>query len=285
MADMTQYTDEELMELVDTDIASVLKSRGYKHGWYKEVEYVGYIYILVNPSIKNMVKIGYATDVEKRMKSLYSSAVPDPYHCYAWYKVRHKLEDTTVHNLIDSLDPDLRHSKNREFYDMSPERAYEILSAVAQISGNDDCLVMNPLDDNYFCDDSKPSTKKDNANNSSKQKTTSLPDGKYEFIPCKKKSDNNKIVKANILIRNGEWIIQKGSIIGVFEDKGVSSQAKSLHQKMKIDKKGNLLEDVNLGKASPSAIAAAIMYQSQNGWTAIADKNGTPISEYRSDVN
>lgn len=150
MADITKYTDEELMELAGMDIASVLEERGYKHGWYKENEYVGYIYILVNPSISNMVKIGYAADVETRMKTLYSSAVPDPYHCYAWYKVRHKLEDKTVHKLIDSLSPDLRHSANREFYDMSPERAYEILSAVAQISGNDDCLVLNPLNDEYF---------------------------------------------------------------------------------------------------------------------------------------
>lgn len=166
MSDMAQYTDEELMELVDTDIAAVLESRGYKHGWYKEAEYVGYIYILVNPSINNMVKIGYATDVEKRMQSLYSSNIPDPYHCYAWYKVRHMLEDKTVHRLIDSLDPDLRHSSKREFYEMSPERAYEILSAVAQISGNDDCLVMNPLNDDFFNNNKKASVKSEKKPNS-----------------------------------------------------------------------------------------------------------------------
>ena len=39
--DTLKYSDEELMELVDTDIASILESRGYKHGWYKETEYVG----------------------------------------------------------------------------------------------------------------------------------------------------------------------------------------------------------------------------------------------------
>lgn len=52
------------------------------------------IYILVNPSFKNLVKIGYADDVAKRLKSLNSNAgLPDPYHVYATYKVKKRLED------------------------------------------------------------------------------------------------------------------------------------------------------------------------------------------------
>ena len=38
----------------------------------------GYIYIMTNPALKNMVKIGYSTDVEKRRQDLsHSTSIPD----------------------------------------------------------------------------------------------------------------------------------------------------------------------------------------------------------------
>jgi len=283
MSDTSKYTDEELIELVDTDISAILKKRGYKHGWYKETEYVGYIYILVNPSLTNMVKIGYATDVKTRMKSLYSTNIPDPYHCYAWYKVRHKLEDKTIHHLIDSLDPDLRHSTNREFYDMKPERAYEILSAIAQISGNDDCLIFNPLNDDYFTKDISNKSIKSDISDSKKdcQDNKILPDGKYEYKEKKKRSENGKIIKASLMIKNSNWYILKGSVVGLIEDKGLSKKAREMRDKMIIDANGVVLQDSNLGKGSPSAVAGAIIWQSQNGWDEILDSNGNSINQYR----
>ena len=42
--------------------------------------------------------------------------------------------------MIDNLNPDLRVSKNREFFVMSPENAYELLEAIAIISGSQDKL-------------------------------------------------------------------------------------------------------------------------------------------------
>jgi hypothetical protein len=45
-----------------------------------------------------------------------------------------------LHKLIDSLNPDLRVSKSREFFVMSPEDAYELLEAIAVISGSADKL-------------------------------------------------------------------------------------------------------------------------------------------------
>jgi len=108
------------------------------------VNYAGEIYVLVNPAFPNLVKIGYADDVIKRVKTLNrNSGLPDPYHIYATYKVKKRLEDLRLYKLIDSLDPSLRHAKNREFYEMSPKKAYEILSAIAQINGDEDLLVLN----------------------------------------------------------------------------------------------------------------------------------------------
>ncbi len=41
-----------------------------------------------------------------------------------------------LHAMIDNLNPDLRVSKNREFFVMSPEDAYSLLEAIATISGS-----------------------------------------------------------------------------------------------------------------------------------------------------
>ena len=95
----------------------------------------GYIYIMTNPCLQNMVKIGYATDVEERRKQLSTTALPYEYEVYATYKTSGKLEDKKLHKLIDNLNPDLRVSKSREFFVMSPSEAYELLEAIATISG------------------------------------------------------------------------------------------------------------------------------------------------------
>lgn len=100
----------------------------------------GYIYIMTNPALKNMVKIGYAKDVEQRRKQLSTTALPYDYEIYATYETPGNLEDKKLHKLIDNLNPDLRVSKSREFFIMTPEDAYELLEAIATISGSQDKL-------------------------------------------------------------------------------------------------------------------------------------------------
>ena len=96
----------------------------------------GYIYIMTNPALKNMVKIGYSTDVEKRRQDLsHSTSIPDDYQIYATYETEGKLEDKKLHHLIDKLNPDIRYNPKKEFYIMSPEDAYDLLEAIEYISG------------------------------------------------------------------------------------------------------------------------------------------------------
>ena len=102
---------------------------------------VGAIYILKNPSFPDYIKIGYADDVYSRLKTLNDkSAVPFAFRLYAYYKVNHRLEDKTVHEIIDKLNPSLRAKDNidgkerkREFFEMSAEDAYLLLEAIAEI--------------------------------------------------------------------------------------------------------------------------------------------------------
>ncbi len=100
----------------------------------------GYIYIMTNPALKDMVKIGYASDVEARRKQLSTTALPYDYEVYATYETSGNLEDKKLHNMIDQLNNDLRVSKSREFFLMTPEEAYQLLEAIATISGTKDKL-------------------------------------------------------------------------------------------------------------------------------------------------
>jgi len=107
----------------------------------------GYIYIMTNPCLQNMVKIGYAKDVEERRKQLSTTALPYDYEVFATYETPGKLEDKKLHKLIDNLNPDLRVTKNREFFVMSPEDAYGLLESIAMISGSLDKLHKKKHDD------------------------------------------------------------------------------------------------------------------------------------------
>ena len=96
---------------------------------------MGYIYIMTNPALKDMVKIGFATNVEQRRKQLSTTALSYDYEVYATYETSGHIEDKKLHKLIDQLNPDLRVSRGTEFFVMSPEDAYELLEAIATISG------------------------------------------------------------------------------------------------------------------------------------------------------
>ena len=110
----------------------------------------GVIYILTNPSFKEYVKIGYADDVEVRLKQLNNSeCIPFAFRIYATYEVEERLTDLKLHALIDQLNPNLRSIDNvdgkkrvREFYAMSPEQAYSILETIALLGGRKERLKL-----------------------------------------------------------------------------------------------------------------------------------------------
>lgn len=110
----------------------------------------GVIYILTNPSFPDYVKIGYADDMAKRLQQLNrSECIPFAFRVYATYEVTSRLSDLKIHSIIDKLNPNLRSVENfngkqrvREFYAMTPEDAYSILEAIAEIHGCADKLKM-----------------------------------------------------------------------------------------------------------------------------------------------
>ena len=114
------------------------------------MENKGVIYILTNPSFPEYVKIGYADNIDDRLKKLNrSECTPFAFRVYATYEVSSRLSDLKIHSIIDKLNPNLRSIENydgrrrvREFYAMTPEDAYSILEAIAEIHGCKDKLTL-----------------------------------------------------------------------------------------------------------------------------------------------
>lgn len=93
----------------------------------------GYVYILTNPSFReDWVKIGKSSrPVNVRSKELDNTAVPLPFEIYATLKtIKYGEVEKLVHKTIDRLT-DLRIRQNREFFNVRPDIALDILKDIA----------------------------------------------------------------------------------------------------------------------------------------------------------
>ena len=60
---------------------------------------------MYNPSFEGWVKIGYADNVEKRVQQLNShETTPYAFRISATYEAHERLQDKSLHKLIDRLD-------------------------------------------------------------------------------------------------------------------------------------------------------------------------------------
>jgi hypothetical protein len=85
------------------------------------------VYVLTNPSIPDIVKIGMTSDLTSRMRSLYNSSVPVPFECYFACTVNDmSFVEKQLHDGFD----DFRVNPKREFFRVDPERVVAILKMV-----------------------------------------------------------------------------------------------------------------------------------------------------------
>lgn len=112
----------------------------------------GLIYILTNPSFPNYVKIGKTIDLQQRVRSLNNpTCLPFSFRVYATYKVDNNLDavEKAIHNLIDKIDYDLRareevdsgRLREREFFALDAENAFEVLREIAVLRGDEQNLT------------------------------------------------------------------------------------------------------------------------------------------------
>lgn len=102
----------------------------------------GYVYILTNKSFRDdWVKIGKsARPVDVRSKELDNTAVPLPFDIYATMQTEKYAEiEKIIHKQIDRLT-DLRIRQNREFFNVHPAQALDILLDLA--TAFDDAIIM-----------------------------------------------------------------------------------------------------------------------------------------------
>ena len=86
----------------------------------------GIVYILINPAIPNMIKIGMTTaeDVKSRMAQLYTTGLPLPFECvYAAKVSNHDKVEKALHT---AFGPD-RVNPKREFFEIEASQAIAII--------------------------------------------------------------------------------------------------------------------------------------------------------------
>jgi len=109
---------------------------------------ISLIYILTNPSFPNYVKIGKTSDLQQRIRQLNNpTCLPFSFRAYATYKVEKDLDivEKAIHSLIDKIDYDLRareeadtgRLREREFFALDAENAFEVLRQVAVLRGDE----------------------------------------------------------------------------------------------------------------------------------------------------
>jgi hypothetical protein len=86
----------------------------------------GIVYILTNPAIPNMIKLGITTqeDVKLRMAQLYTTGVPLPFECV--YAARVNNFEKVEKALHTAFSPD-RVNPKREFFEIDPAQAIAIV--------------------------------------------------------------------------------------------------------------------------------------------------------------
>ena len=122
----------------------------------------GYVYILTNPSFReDWVKIGKSSrEVDVRSKELDNTAVPLPFEIYATVQTsKYEEIEAKLHKILTDL-ADLRIRKNREFFNIQPEKAFAYLKDLAELTN--DAIVNAPEEEleNEYNDDTRHRTYK-----------------------------------------------------------------------------------------------------------------------------
>ena len=94
---------------------------------------VGYVYILTNPAMPGIIKIGYTNDIGRRLRDLDTTGVPQPYEPFFSVKTsKYELLEKVIHRELDKLT-DTRLRTNREFFKMEPDMARDLLLNISRL--------------------------------------------------------------------------------------------------------------------------------------------------------
>lgn len=92
------------------------------------MEKIEIIYVLINEAMPGLVKIGKTSNLNQRLKDLDTTPTPLPFECYYACEVK---DMTLVERKIHYAFGDHRIRKNREFFELSPDRVKSVLELIA----------------------------------------------------------------------------------------------------------------------------------------------------------
>lgn len=98
------------------------------------------VYILTNEAMPGYVKIGKTkSGLSQRLRQLDVTSLPLPFECFFAAKV---ADCDVVERLLHDAFADRRTRKNREFFEISPERVASALklAAIEEVAGDDNVL-------------------------------------------------------------------------------------------------------------------------------------------------
>lgn len=87
------------------------------------------VYVLSNEAMPNLVKIGIATDINERMRQLYSTGVPLPFNCEYAGIVENAAE---VEKALHFAFGQNRLHDRREFFEIEPSQAIVLLKLLCK---------------------------------------------------------------------------------------------------------------------------------------------------------
>lgn len=142
----------------------------------------GYVYILTNPSFReDWVKIGKSSrPVDVRSKELDNTAVPLPFEIYATLRTaKYDKVEKRIHKQIDRLT-DLRIRQNREFFNIAPSVALDIMRDIADLLEDAELAVY--VDGKPVVSSSKDEDKRIYAVNEEKKRKKAKPAFKFHMV-------------------------------------------------------------------------------------------------------
>lgn len=99
----------------------------------------GIVYILSNPAMPGLVKIGKTNNLQNRLNSLFSTGVPIPFRCvYAKRVKNYSKVESKLHNGLRSM----RENPNREFFRIAED---EVINFLEMVEGED----ITPREDRF----------------------------------------------------------------------------------------------------------------------------------------
>lgn len=228
----------------------------------------GYIYIMTNKSFnrEDWIKIGYTTNLHQRQRSLSNTGLPYDYELYAYYEVPaiDHMQDKALHNLIVKLNPKMRLVKNREFFEITPQDAYEVLELMATIHGTKDKLHKCDVGDSFV----KESIAKNKDKTNTKHNLNDNVDLSVTYedtFYCK----GNGAIATGKLLQNKSFVVLAGSRISQTVTPSLSAN-KRCYYDMRNDlvDEGSIEDYVFIKDVvfkSPSAASCVILGRSSNG--------------------